>query len=515
MRGQPVLRLRTIRQRTRRARRGQVSAIATILGLLLVVTFVSEFILIPLPGQMSDLELQHLTLVENQLSMLQSTVLAEAKSPGLHLSIASPVTLGSQANPPFGQGASATVSEEGSSARSVSHYTIASVVAAPPRWNNGSNCLTGGSGKCASNGNLDTWNVTGVNNTTFTLTINGNSNSVEYNISANYDTINVDWTGGDTGFVLFIINGSHDIVNYNKGGSDTTHPLAQFLFYGLYDMFNFSPSGSHSGKGGMTLDVVFVGIVGRSCPGGNTSATDNVGTLSSGGSNLNMSVIWWNSVGYVSPPTKQTYPGGGGNNETIWWSNNTGFVQCAFTKAYGTLYTTQHLGGLQVQVNNIYLPQAVVAYDDGAVVEGESGGTATMVSPPAFTYSLTPEGIVASITLVDLIGNFSAESGRETAAITTSLATTTSSHLGTTNASLFLTSAYILNLTTAFPSAWASFFAKIPKIVPGGTQCVPIGTIPPPFSCLTPPPGRYVTLEVPIVAVSITLTIVSVFVNIT
>ncbi|HZY69390.1 MAG TPA: hypothetical protein VFF67_00220 [Thermoplasmata archaeon] len=491
-----------------------MSAVATILGLLLVVTFVSEFILIPLPQTMSDLELQHIILLENQLSKLQSTVLSESATTGLHLSIASPVTLGSTANPPFGAGASSTVSEEGAGARSVSHYTIASIVPAPPLWNNGSNCLTGGSGKCSSNGNLDTWNVTGQNNTTFTITVNGNSNSVEYNISANNDTINIDWTGGDTGFVLFIINGSNDVVNYNKGGSDTTSPLAQFLFYGLYDTFNFNPAGSHSSKGGMKLQVVFVGIVGRTCPGGNTSATDNVGTLSSGGSNLNMSVTWWNSVGYVSPPTKQTYPGGSGNNETIWWANNTGFVQCAFTKAYGTLYTTQHLGGLQVQVNDIYLPQAVVAYDDGAVVEGQAGGTTTMVSPPEFEYTLTPAGIVASITLVDLIGNFSAESGRQTAAITTSLATTQTSHLGGSNATLFLTSSYILNLTTQFPAAWSAFFAKIPKIVPGGTSCIPQGSIPAPYTCLAPPPGVYVTLEVPIVAVSITLKIVTAFVSI-
>ena len=120
-------------------------------------------------------------------------------------------------------------------------YSLGTIVQDPPRWGFGSTCLTGGNGSCASNGNIDTWNETNVNHTSFTITVHGNSNSVAYNISGNNDTINVDWTGGDTGFVFMQINGSDDKVIYNKGGSDTTYPVATILFFGQRDTFYLQP----------------------------------------------------------------------------------------------------------------------------------------------------------------------------------------------------------------------------------------------------------------------------------
>jgi hypothetical protein len=477
-----------------------------VLGLLLVVTFVTTFILNPLPEVMADLELQHVFLVENQVSRLQSTILAEAENPNLHLSLASPVTLGSQASPPFGIGASSTVSFAGGSSKVQSTYDVSQIVPAPPLWNNGSNCLSGGSGHCSSSGNIDSWNVTNANDSTFTITVNGNSNSIAYNISGSNDTVNIDWTGGDTGFVLFLINGSNDVITYNKGGSDTTNPTAQFFFYGEFDTFNFNPSGSHASHGGMNLNVVFAGEVGQTCPGGNLSASDQIGALSSGGSNLAMSVVWWNLVGWVTPAHKQTYPGGAGNNETVSWANQSGFVQCAFTRSYTSTYTAQNLGGIQVAVNNIYLPRDVIALDNGAVVEGQVGGASTLVDPPAISYSLTPLGIAATVTLMNFVGNFTAVSGVTTAAVVTTLLGDHTVTIGGTNASRALGGVYYLNLTTQFPGAWAAFFAKMTPLVPSGTSCQAIAPIPKPYTCLAPPPSTYERLIIPLVAEEITLT---------
>jgi hypothetical protein len=505
-----VLQPRTIRQRRSRARRGQVSAVATVLGLLLVVTFITQFVLIPLPGVMSDFELRHVLLVENQVGRLQSTIQAEAENPGLQLSLVSPVTLGAQSSPPFGIGATSTVSLTGGSAKTQSTFSIAEIAPAPPKWNTGSSCLTGGRGLCSGNGNIDTWNVTGQNGTTFTVTVHGNRNSVAYNISGNNDTINIDWTGGDTGFVRFNIKGSNDIVTYNKGGSDTTNPIAQFFFYGESDTFNFNPSGSHASGGGLRVAVDFVGEIGLACPGGNLSATDTVGTLSSGGDNLNLSVTWWNLVGWTTPVQKQTYPGGGGSNESIYWSNRSGFVQCAFTKAFATVYTTQTLGGVQVALNNIYIPRAVVAYDNGAVVEGQSGGASTMVDPPEISFSAQPNGLAVTLTLVNFIGNFTSESGVATAGIVTSLLSAHSVTIGGTNTTGFLSSPFFLNMTTMYPGAWASFFGKNQPMVPNGVTCVPIVPISLPFTCLQPPPSSFERLVIPIVSASITITTLTV-----
>ena len=53
----------------------------------------------------------------------------------------------------------------------------------------------------------------------------------------------------------------------------------------------------------MKVVVAFVGTLAELCPYGNLSNSDKVGTLSSGGSNLNLTILWWNAVGYISGPT--------------------------------------------------------------------------------------------------------------------------------------------------------------------------------------------------------------------
>ena len=285
---------------------------ATILGLLLVVTFLANFLTDVLPGQVEGAELSHVLAVENQVERLQAILIAEAKHAAVGAELSTPITLGSAAVPPFGPASSGSVGLEANPIGTQTSYAVSNVFSAPPNWNAGSSCITGGSGHCAGNGNIDTWNITNLNHSTFTVTVNGNSNSLGYNISGNNDTVNVDWTGGDTGFVDLIINGSNDVVNYNKGGSDTTTPTAQFEFFGEHDTFNFNPSGSHSAKGGMFVNVDFIGNINQLCPSGNDSQTDKAGTLSSGGSNLLMTFTWWNALDYFSGPTAQTYPGGGG-----------------------------------------------------------------------------------------------------------------------------------------------------------------------------------------------------------
>ncbi|HTT26323.1 MAG TPA: hypothetical protein VMH90_05110, partial [Thermoplasmata archaeon] len=107
-----MFRPRTIRQRRERARKGQVAAVATTLCLLLVVTFLSNYLVYQLPGQMADVEFQHLTQVENQLARLQATILAQAERPAFPLTIDTPISLGSTGQPPFGPPAAGTVGPE-------------------------------------------------------------------------------------------------------------------------------------------------------------------------------------------------------------------------------------------------------------------------------------------------------------------------------------------------------------------------------------------------------------------
>ncbi|HYK93917.1 MAG TPA: hypothetical protein VEY07_07755 [Thermoplasmata archaeon] len=498
-------RFRTIRQHRRRANKAQVAAVATILGLLLVVTFISQFVLQPLPAQMAGLETEHTFQVENQLSRLQATILAEAIHPQYHLALSSPITLGSQAAPPWGYASPGQILPEGGSVRTVTNYQISHVVPHEPRWNFGSSCLLNGSGKCAGNGNIDTWNVTNQNNSAFTITVNGNRNSIQYNITGNNDTITIDWTGGDTGFVNFIINGSDDHIIYNKGGSDTTTPTANFFFYGQRDIFDFNPSGSHSSKGGMTVNVVFVGTLSLICPYGNLSATDRIGALGTGGSNLDMNVIWWNAVGYTSRPHTIPYPGGSGSNESLTFQNFTGVVGCAFTLAYSTNYANQYGAGILVHLFNTYSPQTDVAYDQGAVVEESTGGSSIMVSPPELIYSVQPQGVIADLTLVDLVGSFSSSGGFETADVTSTVLNVQTLNIQNGVNRFYLSTPLFFNVTTAFPQAWATFFQSAPAVF-HAVGCSSSVVIPAPYTCLAPPSGVLTTVSAALSAQGLSVT---------
>jgi len=64
-------RSRQLRKWRRRGRRGQVAAVATIFGLLLVVVFIANYLTTTLPAQMSVNDLDHVIQVENQVGQLQ------------------------------------------------------------------------------------------------------------------------------------------------------------------------------------------------------------------------------------------------------------------------------------------------------------------------------------------------------------------------------------------------------------------------------------------------------------
>lgn len=509
-----MLRPRTIRQRQRRANKAQVAAVATVLGLLIVVSFIADFVLDELPGEIATAEFDHVVQVENQFARLQSTVLAQSQRSNLHLDLSSPITLGSASVPPFGAPSAGYLGPESALIKTETSYSIGEVVAKPPNWNFGSNCLSGGGGHCSGNGHVDTWNVTGQNHTSFTITVTGNSNSARYNISGNNDTITINWNGGDTGFVDFIINGSNDVINYNKGGSDVTSPIAEFDFFGQSDVFNFNPSGSHSSGGGMTLFVEFIGSLNFKCPYTNLSNTDKVGILGAGGSNLNMSVTWWNSLGYSSGPTFQQYPGGSGNNESIYWQNETGVVSCAFTQAFGSTYQVDYSSGIVAHLFNKQDPATDVAFDQGAVIESQVGGRPLMVVQPPFYFSTNSLGLVANVTLFNVVSNQASETGIDTASVASQVLSVHTLAFRNGAPGTFFLSPYYLNFTTYYPNAWLTYLDSERLAFPSGVGCQPTVAIAAPYTCQNPPPGIAVTIIAPLFAQSLTVTTVTVQLNI-
>ncbi|MCI4367191.1 MAG: hypothetical protein L3K08_05525 [Thermoplasmata archaeon] len=505
---------RTIRQRRSRARKGQVAAVATTLALLLVVTYLSNYLVYQLPGQMGQVEFEHLVQVEDQLARLQATVFAQAARPYVPISIESPITLGSPGEPPFGPPSAGTIGPEPSSVAVSGAYQLNSVTPSEPNWGAFSACLPGGSGHCAGNGNVNYANLSG-NRTALSVTITGGTNSLVYNINGNNDSLTVSWNGKDAGIVAIVINGSHDTVSFNKGGSDTTVPTMNFYFFGQNDTFSMSLSGSHSSHGGMNVGVAFIGSLGLLCPYGNLSSSDSVAALGAGGSNLNMTVAWWNADGYVTAPNVTAYPGSSIPAETITWENNTGSVACPYLKVSTATFPYGLHGGLDVHLSNIYQPPDDLSFEDGAVLLSNPGEQSIMIDPPDFSFDITNSGLRASLTLFQLTGTLTTESGVTTAGVGTRVLSVTASTVGAGVDGAFLGTPYFVNVTTLFPAAWMTYFNGQGSAFPAGATCI----IPHPplvsgYSCLAPPPGTPIIISAPLYAQSVSVTTVQVVVQI-
>lgn len=483
------------------------------LTLLLVVSYIANYLATTLPTQMSDQEFDHLLQVEDQFEQLRAAVLAEAEHPRVPIAIPSPITLGSASVPPFGTPSLGNLAPEPFGAGLGVNYTLESVTPTTPSWGNFSNCLPGGSGHCAGNGNVNYANLSG-NNTTLSVTVTGGSNSLVYNINGNNDTLTVSWSGKDEGVVAIVVNGSYDSVKLSKSGSDTTVPTMSFYFFGIHDTYSMSLSGSHASGGGMFINVEFIGSLAVQCPYGNYSATDKVGTLGSGGSNLNLSVTWWNAVGYVTAPHIVAYPGSSLPSESITWKNVTGLTACPFLQLHTSSFLSSYVGGLAATLQNRYLPTDDIGYEDGAVVVGTPGVNAFMLAPPDFSFNETRSGMNASLFFVGLTGTVGSESGVTTALVTTHLVAETTTMFGSGANSVYLATPFYLNITTEFPQAWSTYFAQFQQAFPYGVSCQVIGTpLPTGTTCLQPPPGTSVRIVAPLYAQSLIVTTVLVSIS--
>jgi hypothetical protein len=490
----------TIRHRRARARKGQVSAVATILALLLVVSFIANFLVGELPGDMEQNETAHILQVEDQLARLQATITAEAQDQGTKVALVTPVTLGSQADPPFGQAATSSIQTELPGVGTVGTYQIADLAVMALPWNTGgSACLAGGHGTCATSAAKNTYNFEG-NGSALAVTISGSGASLFYNLTGSNDSLTLTWSGPNANKAVVIMNGSNDSVTLKKSATDTGSPVMSFSFYGANDKFTLTPSGSHSGPGGTKIAVAFVGSINGICPWGNLTATDKLGAFGTGGTFVNVTTTWWNAVGYESPPHAHAYSSG-----VATYQNQTGFARCAFTNEYPTSVTSQEAGGLLVNLNNHYVAPALVAFDQGAVVAEESGGGSVMVDQPTLVVTNRPAGTIASLTLINLVMKPSTEAGLSTSAVMSQILSVSQFAI-IARANQSLSSPFNFTITTLFPDAWWSFFQTVPTAFPVGSTCVTIHALAAPYTCLAPPFGTAEEISAPMIVQSLILT---------
>jgi len=94
-------RSRPVRSWRRHGRKAQVSAIATIFGLLLVVTFIANYLSTTLPQQMDVNDINHDLLVQNEVGRAAALLEAAATHGAVGTELTQPIVLGSAGLPPF------------------------------------------------------------------------------------------------------------------------------------------------------------------------------------------------------------------------------------------------------------------------------------------------------------------------------------------------------------------------------------------------------------------------------
>ncbi|HXQ93665.1 MAG TPA: hypothetical protein VN864_00630, partial [Thermoplasmata archaeon] len=464
-----------------------------LLGLLLVVSFIAQFVGVQLPQDMRSLEAQHELLVENQVSRLQATVLAQVAHAPFPQSLGSPITLGSDPEPPFGVAASGSIATTAYS----SQEGVKLAVPVPPNWGHGNLCTTFTGGTCATaQANKCTpplrYNES-LYNSSVTFSVTGTGDCIVLNFTGNGDTITLGIAGSNLGYFVLNLFGFNDTIVLNNKFTGTGFH-AYFYLFGGYD--KYSTSGGPVGST-LFLNTYFIGQAAGTgaCPTGNLSSTDTWSIHNSPATTSLQNFTWNNSVGYATPYKKTSgWPGTGnsGAGNHVGWQNVTGSSACAFVqlKSYGNGW-----GGLSVAMNNLYLPQAVVALDSGAVVEGSSSGSVMISPPPWAQASNGTQATPLSFTFLTFTSTLGvSEAGRTTAAVLT--------HIVSVSTATISTGGVALSIVTAYPQAWMSYLTSgIAGNVAGTTACS--GTS---VTCVTPPPGTLVTVSTLFNVNSITLT---------
>ena len=290
---------RLLRQHGRRGRSGQVSAVATILALLLFVSFLATFVFGQLPGQMTQEEFQHQLQVENQFGDLQTAILEAAGA-----------------------------------------WEAGSTSATPPVvWNQGSLCTPVASVCTSSISSVCTppliYNES-VNSTTFTFDLTGSHDCTTLNILGNHDTITLEFSGANAGSLVLILYGTNDTVLLNSlvTGSGLH---ASFYLYGGYDTYEVATTGGSN----LYLNTYFIGesTASPACPYDNLAhSSDTYSITGATTTNSIQNLTWYNSNGVVTALHNTTgWPGTGdtGSNLVTGWQNVSSAVSCAFAVVVG------------------------------------------------------------------------------------------------------------------------------------------------------------------------------------
>ncbi len=488
--------------------------------MLLIVTFLANFLSTTLPAQMAINDANHAKAVENQLSRVAAMMAAAAQANAVGAQLSQPISLGSQGLAPFAAPDTASIGPGVNGSQLTSRFAVVgpTIFRPPQGWAPGGNAallkkctVTGNSSnptsvKCSSSqtsGLNLTQNFTGQNTSVHAT----GAGTFHLNYTVNYTTISVDVSGGPMLAVQLV--GSHDVLYVNTSGvgssnlrgyvnitgnSDTLYlqnsggwiftinvignndtvvdklnggPHVTVSMWGTDDSYTIA---SGSGGTGTTVEVYYTGFdalnpTSSSCPYGDSALTDKVGGTVSGQSNFH---VLYNTTNASAPAPP--------NNQWTTSSNHPVNLSCPFFTSLVLPQGTASTSGASfvVHLRNLYAPVADVAFDQGAVVYAQAGGVPVMVAGPGATFS---HGLF-SLWVPEFIGSMGSEVGASTASLSFHLDAVQSVVLPYGPFSLPAGQSVELRDSSPYAAAWMNYFASQPSLAGLLSTCIPSGAYP-------------------------------------
>ena len=468
-----------------------------------MVTVVANYLTTQLPAQMRVNDANHALTVENQVSRLAGSLRALAADALVGSVLTQPVSLGSMGAPPFA-GSDGSVIGPGASGSSLGvsftvtgGATYAPPVVGPAGGAHYGSCSTQSSTAltCSASSKV-VWNFSAGGPTSFSMTTSGGPYYV--NTSASNSTLGVTASSSLTLYLLvvgsndtvtltmsasgnavhIIMVGDHDTVSVASGSLSSTTLTVYFV--GRYDLLSSSSLSASNSKIFVTAfgsyDNTSFGTVSASnsffnvylngftpsspaatCPIGNLAYTTDsvsVGTHSGGTYNVTFNDTTVTSGSAPSPWTP---------------TFGTPSISCPF---YGTVTMPFKPSGvvgasLVVDLKNTYAPQALVAFDQGAVLYAQPSGLPVMLVGPALNLS----GGRLSLWIPEFVNSVGTRVGVGTAELSVRL-------VGLLNLSLpasgfSVSGVTSIAVTTPFAAAWTTFLNAPGSSLAGDAVCAP------------------------------------------
>lgn len=556
----PVSRRRTrppVRRWRRLGRRAQVAPVATILGLLIVVAIIANYLTTTVPSQMSVNDVLHEIQVEDQVGELQALLDSAAASGRTGAPVSQPITLGSPASPPFAGSDGASLTPGNLSGGFNVNFTVGgapSAVGGGPSEDGAAGkgaCTGAGTTRCAAGAWFTTTAISpAVANDLLVFAMTVYEESAALTAAYVSDTSGSAWTiltvGGNalgSNYVQYIFwaidpkTGS-DTVTFNTGTTGPNAHDGSAILFALENVNTATPidaSGTFSTGDATTAPYttsatvaapasgLVLGIVSSGNPGATASEFP---TITAGSATTPCTATctaiasedgeaWGETFGEYEPATTAgTYTASAtGSIEPQDWGELAVSINPALTTPVGVPIASGASppgASLVVHLSNTYAPAAEVAFDQGAVVFVEPGGVPLLIDPPPLSYGLS----TITLTIPIFRNVIPSESGTGTADIMLRLISTSSYKIPVTGYTL--QHHVTLTLKTPYWAAWMTYFNSESSFA-GLVSCKNLVgvTCPAPSSVSYQPgaPLAVITLSLPATSLNLEVALFSVSVS--